>query len=120
MTLELPWPPALNRYYRNVKGRTLISRDGRAYRNAVAESVLTTHFGRGRSLPTGARVKAEIVAHVPDRRRRDLDGLLKAVLDALTHAGIYEDDSLIDDLRITRGPLDRTNPRLVITLEPMP
>ncbi len=117
MTLVLPFPPALNRYYRNVNGRTLVSRDGRAYRNTVAETLLVTHFGRGRSMPEGARIKAEITAHVPDRRRRDLDGLLKAVLDALTHAGIYEDDSLIDDLRIVRGPLDRTNPRLVLTLE---
>jgi crossover junction endodeoxyribonuclease RusA len=33
-------------------------------------------------------------------RRRDLDNLLKAPLDALTHAGVYVDDHLIVDLRI--------------------
>jgi crossover junction endodeoxyribonuclease RusA len=30
---------------------------------------------------------------------------LKATLDALTHAGVWEDDSQIDALTITRAPL---------------
>ena len=36
----------------------------------------------------------------PDNRRRDLDNLFKAPLDACTHAGVWEDDSNIVDLRI--------------------
>jgi crossover junction endodeoxyribonuclease RusA len=35
-------------------------------------------------------------AFPPDRRRRDLDNIQKPVLDALEHAGVYEDDSQID------------------------
>jgi crossover junction endodeoxyribonuclease RusA len=35
-------------------------------------------------------------AFPPDRRRRDLDNLLKALLDSIEHAGVYEDDSQID------------------------
>jgi crossover junction endodeoxyribonuclease RusA len=38
----------------------------------------------------------------PDRRRRDIDNMLKAPLDAMQHAGVIEDDSLIDDLHIIR------------------
>jgi crossover junction endodeoxyribonuclease RusA len=38
----------------------------------------------------------------PDRRRRDLDNTQKALLDSLQHAGVYRDDSQINDLRITR------------------
>jgi crossover junction endodeoxyribonuclease RusA len=41
-------------------------------------------------------------AFPPDRRRRDLDNLPKAVLDSLAHAGVYEDDSQIDLLIIRR------------------
>lgn len=49
------------------------------------------------------QLKVTITAYRPDNRRRDLDNLLKAVLDALTHAGVYEDDHLICDLRICWG-----------------
>ena len=36
--------------------------------------------------------------------RRDLDNLLKGLLDALTHAGLWLDDSQVADLRIRRAP----------------
>jgi crossover junction endodeoxyribonuclease RusA len=41
-------------------------------------------------------------AFPPDRRRRDLDNLQKAVLDSLAHAGIYADDSQVDLLVVRR------------------
>lgn len=44
-----------------------------------------------------------IIVQPPDRRRRDLDDVLKAMLDAMTHTGIWADDSDIDDLRIVRA-----------------
>ena len=42
---------------------------------------------------------------MPDKRRRDLDNLLKATLDSLTHAGVWSDDSQIDALSIRRFPI---------------
>ena len=45
-------------------------------------------------------VKVEIQAFRPDRRRRDLDNLLKALLDSMTYAGVMQDDALIEDLRV--------------------
>lgn len=101
--LVLPWPPALNRYYRSVtiagRARVLISREGRGYQQAVAESCLIQRAPRGLSM----RLCVSIAAFPPDRRRRDLDGMLKALLDAITKAGVWADDSLIDALAITRG-----------------
>lgn len=101
ITLTLPWPPSANVYYRNVAGKTLISAEGRAYRKAVADQVL---IQRGAKLLAG-RLHVSIDAHVPDKRRRDLDNLLKSVLDSMTHAGCWLDDSQIDALMITRGPI---------------
>lgn len=49
------------------------------------------------------RLALHIVAFPPDRRKRDLDNLPKGVLDTLTKAETWIDDSQIDDLRITRG-----------------
>jgi crossover junction endodeoxyribonuclease RusA len=50
----------------------------------------------------GALLRLDVEAWMPDRRRRDLDNTLKATQDAMTHAGIWDDDSQIDDLRIVR------------------
>lgn len=96
--IGLPWPPSINRYWRSVRGRVLISREGREYRSAVIAAAANKHrFG-------SSRIAVEITANPPDRRRRDLDNLPKAVLDALAHAGVYDDDSQIDLLTIKRGP----------------
>ncbi|MBU0741506.1 RusA family crossover junction endodeoxyribonuclease, partial [bacterium] len=36
----------------------------------------------------------------PDRQRRDIDNVQKALLDALQHGGLYTDDSQIKKLNI--------------------
>jgi crossover junction endodeoxyribonuclease RusA len=97
--LALPFPPSTNTYYRNVGGKMLISAAGRAYRAAVADQVLIQRGAKNLS----GRLAVEIVAHVPDKRRRDLDNMLKSALDSLTHAGVWLDDSQIDELAIKRG-----------------
>jgi len=97
LNLELPYPPSTNRYYRNLRGRTLISREGRAYRATVCLQLA----GGNRKPPTCGRIALCMDAFPPDRRRRDLDNLQKPALDAMQHAGVYEDDSQID-LLITR------------------
>ena len=94
--LTLPFPPSVNTYWRNFNGRMLISKKGREYRKAVADQVL---IQKGAKHYQG-KVKMTIEAWRPDERKRDLDNLLKAPLDALTHAGVYMDDQLIVDLRI--------------------
>lgn len=94
--LTLPWPPSVNRYWRTFQGRMIISAEGRSYRKAVADQVL---IQRGAKHYEGS-VRVEIEAFRPDKRKRDLDNLLKAVLDSCTHAGVWVDDSNIVDLRI--------------------
>jgi crossover junction endodeoxyribonuclease RusA len=94
--LTLPWPPSTNTYWRTFQGRMIISAKGREYRKAVADQVL---IQRGAKNLAGKLV-VEIEAWRPDNRRRDLDNLLKAALDGCTHAGVWEDDSNIVDLRI--------------------
>lgn len=49
------------------------------------------------------RLGVTIHCHVPDHRRRDLGNLEKCLCDSLTNAGIWEDDSQIDDLRLVRA-----------------
>lgn len=93
-----PFPPSVNHYYGNGKGgRKYIKAAGVEYRAAVAEYVTRHKL----AAPEG-RLSVAIDLYPPDRRRRDIDNSCKAALDALTHAGVYQDDCLIDELRITR------------------
>ena len=111
--IELPWPPSVNRYWRSVGGRVLISADGRKYRGRVEAVASADRFG-------GSPVLVSIYAHFPDQRRRDLDNLLKAPLDALTAAGMWDDDSQIQALTIRKVGIDSAHPRLVVTVESQP
>jgi len=53
------------------------------------------------------RLSVFIEAFPPDKRKRDLDNVLKSLLDALQHAGVYADDCQIDRLSIIRkSPLN--------------
>lgn len=102
--LTLPWPPSANHYWRHphkgrLAGRHLISEEGRRYRSQVVLEVIAQ---RVKSLGNQS-IRIHIDASPPDYRRRDLDNLLKSVQDALCYAGVYKDDSQIDDLRIVRG-----------------
>jgi len=101
MTSEivLPWPPSVNTYWRHVGAKVLISAAGRQYREAICWQAKAERWPAWGA----SRLAVEIEAFMPDKRRRDLDNVLKAALDSLTHAGVWEDDSQIDDLRIHRG-----------------
>lgn len=48
------------------------------------------------------RLRLELYIYPPDNKRRDLDNLCKAILDALQHAGMYADDFYIQQLYIER------------------
>lgn len=100
--LDLPFPPSMNTYWRHpttgkLAGRHLISEKGRAYRESVIETA-----ARYRVPMFQRPVSVSIDVFPPDRRRRDLDNLLKALLDSLVHARVLEDDSLINRLLIER------------------
>lgn len=48
-------------------------------------------------------VQVELDRYPPDSRRRDIDNSEKSLLDALTQAGVYEDDSLIHKITVTKN-----------------
>ena len=92
-----------------VNNRMLVSKRGRQYKVDVAQAV-------GRCKPLTGRLKVFLYVNPPDRRKRDVDNWSKGVLDALTHAGVWEDDSQIDSLLIERGGILKGG-RVVVTVE---
>ncbi len=101
IVLWLPWPPTINDYWKPIRSSIYLSRKGRLYRDAVNESINE----QVQRLGLTERVQIEIVLYPPDARVRDLDNYKKALLDACTHAELWDDDSLIDQDFTYRGAI---------------
>ena len=100
IVLFLPFPPTVNSYYSAGNGKVrYVSRAGRLFRESVIEAVNEQCSG----IQLDCRLNVEVVLHAPDRRTRDLDNYMKALLDAITHSGLWLDDGQIDQLSIMRG-----------------
>ena len=98
--LHLPFPPTVNSYYGTARsGVKYVTRKGRQFRDEV-EKALMEQVGR---MELDYGIHLEVVLHPPDGRRRDLDNYMKALLDACTIGGLWEDDCLIHQLSILRG-----------------
>jgi len=118
MTLTLPWAPSANNAYAVVRGRKIKTARAREY----AHEVMWRVADEMRVDPDGGwptkhdRLTVTIDMYPPDRRRFDVAGKEKLPIDAVCkQLGI--DDSQIDVLTLRRAPIDRTNPRVVLTLE---
>lgn len=103
--IRLPYPPSVNSIWRSIavliqgepRVRVLLSERGRAYRRQVVD--LVAQHGR---IPLAQALVVYLHLYPPDRKRRDIDNPIKAVLDALTHAEIWRDDSLVAELHVYR------------------
>ena len=89
MIIRLAYPPSVNHIWRTGKGGQVYkSADAKSWADKAAWDVkLSGVKVRGRYL-------LRVVVKAPDKRRRDLDNLGKAVNDALQAGGAVEDDSL--------------------------
>lgn len=100
--VHLPWPPSVNNYWKRGKfGNVYVASAGKEYRAAVLRRMKTlTRRFRG-------SVALLIKCHPPTRRKYDLDNLNKAMLDSLTAAGLWGDDSQVADLHLVKAPPER-------------
>lgn len=112
--IDLPYPPTLNSMYRNVViggfARTLLSKAARAYKQSVAD-VCTAE----RIKPLAGPVELRLVAYRPSKRG-DLDGVLKALCDAL-QGYCYENDNQIVCIMAWRRD-DKDRPRVEVAVTP--
>lgn len=96
--LELPYPPSVNHYWGMSGTRRFIGKRGQEFRQAVAEACLEAGIE-----PLEGPLSVHIALFPPDRRKRDVDNVLKSLLDACEHAGCFENDNQIDELHIIRS-----------------
>jgi Holliday junction resolvase RusA-like endonuclease len=90
----------VNHYYTVSRNRKILSPEGRAYKKYALECMLVQGVQRREEgeRPFGI----SIIARPPDKRRRDLDNLLKPIPDSLVDYGAIPDDWMVDDIRIQR------------------
>ena len=97
--MSLPYPPSVNHLWLRTRRGVHLSKEGRLYKQQVAELVRTV----GKPRLYERMVRVELVLYPPDARRRDLDNVLKILLDSLTYARVWHDDEQVDQISIRRG-----------------
>lgn len=92
--LTLPEPPSANRWWRNVGGKTLLSRLARSYKGDAYARALAVMRPLGlRTIPRDVPVRVKLEWH-RCRKAGDLDKRIGIVLDALQGV-VYTNDSQI-------------------------
>lgn len=109
MKFTIPGKPQPKQRPRFGKGRTYTSKETSTYEAVVAMSAL---MARPRGWDKSARYRVEILAVFGDRRRRDLDNVVKSILDGC-NVTVWNDDSQVDEIEIKRG-YDKAEPRAEI------
>lgn len=61
-----------------------------------------------------ARLEMQVTLYPKDRRKQDIDNRIKALWDALTDAGVFDDDEQIDVLMVQRGSIKKGGGCLVM------
>ena len=113
LTLELPEPPSANRWWRNVNGRMVTSREARTYKQMVANRLFVLR-AKPIAAPTPCRI---VLTWYRGRKAGDLDKRLGVLLDALQGAA-YDNDGQVTQIHATRED-DPRNPRIVVTITPL-
>ncbi len=93
----LPYPPSVNTYWRHRvignRAAVYISEKGIGFRKQVKALINVNE-------PLYGFLYVSIRLTPPDKRVRDIDNPIKALLDALTHAGLWHDDSQVKKLSV--------------------
>ena len=95
----LPFPPSMNTYWRNFRGRTVLSKNGRQFKADVQDYVIEQNIPKFGD----KKLKITMILRPRDKRKIDIDNRIKAVLDSLQDAGVFDDDFQVDHIEMIRG-----------------
>lgn len=88
-------PPSVNHYWLASGKKRFLSARAKEFIRVVSLIVKSKH--------SVERLKLAATLHFPDRRCRDIDNHLKAILDALVKSGLCVDDEQFDEIVVKRG-----------------
>jgi len=110
--LQLPYPPSVNKAFRNLSGGGRARTGGYSkWRRAAGLEIMAQRPPRLK-----CAYELHIIAGKPDNRRRDIDNLIKPISDALVNSGVVIDDS--DCVRVTAEWTKKTGRNVTVRIRP--
>lgn len=114
ITLTLPYPPSVNNYKK--LGRLVKTKSGKTYQQRLNSEETKTFYYQvymlskmqvpsewGKFASSGTiSYDLRVTVSPPDKKRRDIDNILKVLLDSLVRAHIINDDSQIHRLYVEK------------------
>ena len=94
----MPWPPTANLFWRRTGTITYLNK---SYKEFLALAGIM--LAKVRGIPFSGPVKVDIILHPPKNFRFDVDNRIKPILDALTRAEVWFDDSQVHELTVKRA-----------------
>ncbi len=95
-------PPTVNHYWGKSGKSWYTLKKVRGFKEKLAWTVLSKKENRQIiSSIYNKGVEVDIEVYIHDRRRRDIDNMLKGILDALKGI-VYSDDSLVSSVKISK------------------
>ena len=99
---KLPFPPSVNKIWNYSSKQVYLSKQTINFRDEVAIIARKQNV----VLNIDSPVKVTVVLHPKNNRKRDLDNFgSKALFDALTHANVWKDDSIVKGIHLAWGDL---------------
>lgn len=95
-------PPSANACWRWFRGHMVCSKEYTKFKELVKEHIAGLH------IPASWKYCNVSITVRPTRRRADVDNRVKPLFDALTHAGVWEDDELVASFFIDFREPDRS------------
>lgn len=108
ITLNLPWPPSVNRIWRQGKGRVYLDKKYQSWRDEADKVILS----KRREIGPMIKGRFTIQMTLDDRKRLNKNGTrkridagnrAKVILDCLERMRVIEDDALADSEHIEWG-----------------
>lgn len=108
ITLTLPYPPSVNHYKR--AGRLTTTKSGKVFQPRINTDATKRFYYEvwmkvrvsGFKSLGGAILSLEMDVYPPDKRKRDIDNVIKPAIDSLMNSGLFDDDYQIARLIVTR------------------
>lgn len=106
--ITLPYPPSVNHYYAVVRGRKILSAEGRRYKQSAASIAMALGIR-----PLSGNVSIRMDLYRP-RKSGDLDNAMKSLFDSLSGIA-WHDDKQITYIEARRHD-DKFNPRVEVRI----